>query len=107
EGAKQHVRDDESKHVITKKLQPLVRRGAVARPAQRGNVRERLLEQRGVLEAVADAFFERRQIAAPALLCAGLRILIGSGGAGRLAVGSRVRRFDRSPPSRSPPRHYQ
>src|SRR6266540_591509 len=105
EGAEQHVRDDEPKHVITKKLQPLVRRGAVARPAQRGNVRERLLEQRGILEAVADAFFERRQIAAPALLCAGLRILIGSGETGRLAVGSWIGCFDRSRLACSPAAH--
>ena len=43
---------EESFHpvVITEKLEPLIRGGPVARPAERGNVRQRLLEQGGIFE---------------------------------------------------------
>ena len=58
EGAKQHVGDDEAEHMVAEKLQPLIAAGAVARAGQRGNMGERLVEQRGILEAIADAFLE-------------------------------------------------
>jgi hypothetical protein len=48
-------------------------------------VGERLFEQRGILESVADALFEGGRIAATAL-CR-LWNLIGSGRTGRVAIG--------------------
>ena len=57
-GTKQHVRHDEAEHMIAEKFEALVGAGAIAGAGQRGNVRERLIEQRGVLEAIADALFE-------------------------------------------------
>ena len=85
EGAKQHVGNDEAEHVVAEKFEPLVGGGAIARPAQRGNVGERLFEQRGILESVTDALFEGGRIAATALC--GLWNLIGSGRTGRVAIG--------------------
>ena len=71
--------------MVAEKFEPLVGGGAIARPAQRGNVGERLFEQRGILESVADALFEGGRIAATALC--GLWNLIGSGRTGRVAIG--------------------
>ncbi len=45
--------------MIAEKLQPLIGAGTVARAGQRGDVGQRLLEQRCILEAVADAILER------------------------------------------------
>ena len=66
-GAKQHVGHDEAEHMIAEEFEPLIAAGAVARAGQRGNVGERLLEQRGILEAVADAS-SKAAGAAPAAL---------------------------------------
>ena len=66
-GAKQHVGHDQAEHMVAEKFEPLIAAGAVARSGERGNVGERLLEQRGVLEAVADALLEARRAAAPTL----------------------------------------
>jgi hypothetical protein len=52
--------------VVAEKLEPLIAAGAVARALERGNVGERAVEQRGVLEAVADALLERTVAAAAA-----------------------------------------
>src|SRR5262249_28490605 len=103
EGAKQHVRDDEAEHMVAEKFEPLVGGGAVARPAQRGNVRERLFEQRGILESVADALFEAGGMAAAAL-CR-LWNLIGSGRTGRIAIGEWDGGLDGSRFASSPAAH--
>ena len=44
--------------MVAEEFQPLIAAGAVARAGQRGDVGQRLLEQRRILEAVADAIFE-------------------------------------------------
>src|SRR5262249_16477305 len=103
EGAKQHVGDDEAEHVIAEKFEPLVGGGAVARPAQRRNVGERLFEQRAILETVPDALPEGGRIAATALR--GLWSLIGSGWTGRPAVGDWDGRLDGSWFACSPAAH--
>ena len=59
-GPEQHVRDDQAEHVIAEKFETLVAAGAISRPAQCGDVSERLLEQRRILEAVTDALLELR-----------------------------------------------
>src|SRR4051794_6708427 len=56
--AKQHVGYDEPEHMVSKELQALIAAGTIARAGQRGDVGQRLLEQRRILEAVADAIFE-------------------------------------------------
>ena len=89
--AKQHVGNDEAEHVIAKELEPLVAAGAVARALERGDVRERAVEQRRVGEPIADALLERT-VAAPAarariLLSVG-SVAVGTGGAGALATSS-------------------
>ena len=107
EGAKQHVGDDEAEHVIAKEFEPLVGAGAVARAGQRGNVRERLLEQRRILETIADAVFEGGGAATAALglLRRGFRrALIGGDRTCRLAVGEDGR-FDGSWFACSPAAH--
>src|SRR5207302_1102692 len=65
-GAKQHVRDHQTKHVIAEELEPLIAAAAVAHPGHCGNMRERLLQQRRVAETIADAGLDRRR--APPLL---------------------------------------
>ena len=52
--------------MVAEKLEALIAAGAIARPCERGNMRERLLEQRGVLEFVADAILEAGRCLAPA-----------------------------------------
>ena len=44
--------------MIAEELEPLIAAAAVARTGQRGNRRERMLEQRWILEVVADALFD-------------------------------------------------
>ena len=51
--------------MIAEKFQALIAAGAVARALERGNMRERAVEQRGVAETIADPLFERT-VAAPA-----------------------------------------
>ena len=58
-GAEQHVGNDQTEHMIAEKLQALIAAGAIARALERGNMRERAFEQRGVGESIADALFER------------------------------------------------
>ena len=65
-GAEQHVGDDEAEHMVAEEFEPLIAAGAIARPGQRGDMRQRLLEQRGILEVVADALLEARRRLAPA-----------------------------------------
>ena len=65
-GAKQHVGNDEAEHVVAKKLETLVAADAAARALERGNVRERAVEQGRVSEAIADALLERPVAAPPA-----------------------------------------
>src|SRR5262245_14359973 len=89
--------------MIAEKFQPLVGGGAVARPAQRRDVGERLVEQRGILETVADALLEGGRIAATALR--GLWHRIGSGRIGRPAVGDWDGRLDGSWFACSPAAH--
>src|SRR5262249_24299824 len=71
--AKLHVGHREAEHVVTEKFQPLVGAGTVARAGQGGNMRERLLEQRRILEMVPDALFEGvgGRASALAALCRG------------------------------------
>ena len=61
--------------MVAKKLEPLVAADAVARALERGDVRERAVEQRRVGEPIADALLER-PVAAPA---ARARILLSAG----------------------------
>ena len=65
-GAKQHVGNHQAEHVIAEKLHALIGVGAVARALERGNVREPAIEQRGVVEFVADPLLERTVAAAAA-----------------------------------------
>src|SRR5262249_24204743 len=55
---KEHFGNDESQHVIAQKFEPLVAGGPVARPCQRRDMGERLIEQRRILEFISNAFSE-------------------------------------------------
>src|ERR1700728_4560490 len=59
ESTKEHVENDKAEHVIAEELEPLVACRAVARAFERGDVRKRAVEQRGVGESIADAFLEQ------------------------------------------------
>src|SRR5580700_5198823 len=101
EGAEQHVGNHQAEHMIAEELEPLIGAGAVARALERGNVGERAIEQRAVLEAVADALLEHGAAAAAArffLAIAGRGL--GSFGGGGLSGG----RFSAAPTLRSPAR---
>ena len=52
--------------MIAEEFEPLIAAGAIARAFERGNMRERAIEQRGVLEAIADALLKRTIAAATA-----------------------------------------
>ena len=63
EVAIQHVGNDETEHVVAEKLEPLIARDPVLRPArQRRDMGERPLEQRLVGKAVANPRFEPRAV---------------------------------------------
>ena len=84
--------------MVAEKFQPLIGTGAVARAGQRRDVGQRLLEQRGVLEAIADALLERGGAAAAALRLLGRlfgRVLSASA-RGRFSIAARSIGF---PPS--------
>jgi len=86
--------------VVAEKFEPLIGGGAVARPAQRGNVGECLFEQRGILESVADALFEGGRVAATALCrlwnLAGLPSASGMGASMEVSLPVRPRLILRS-----------
>ena len=98
---------DEAEHVIAEKFKPLIGAGTVARTAQRRNVSERLFEQGGILETIADPLFEVGRAAAPALglFRRGLWALISGVRTGRLAVSGWIERLDRSRFACSPAAH--
>ena len=56
----QHVGHDQPEHVVAEKFEALVALGAVARGLERGHMRERGGQQRGIAELVADARLDRR-----------------------------------------------
>ena len=60
--------------MVAEEFEPLIGAGAVARTLERGNVRERAIEQRRVGEPIADAVFERGACPAAA---AGLLLPVG------------------------------
>ena len=59
--------------MIAEEFEPLIAAAAIARALERGNMGKRAIEQRGVLEAIADALLKRTIAAATAaarvLLC--------------------------------------
>src|SRR5262245_9168890 len=61
---KQHLRYDQTEHMVAEKFEPLVAAGAAA-AGQRRNVGQRPHQQFGVLEAVSDGLFERAGGGAP------------------------------------------
>jgi len=55
--------------VVAEEFEPLVGAGAITRAFERGNVRQRAIQQRDIVEAIADAGFQRGVgTAAPARL---------------------------------------
>ena len=76
---------DQAEHVVAEEFEPLIAAGAIARPGQRRNVGQRLLEQCRILEAIADALLELA--VAPAALA-----LAELGSAHRPAAGPPARR---------------
>ena len=60
EGANSMSDTTRPEHMVAEEFEPLIAAGAVARTGERGDVGERLFEQRRVLEAVADALLEAR-----------------------------------------------
>ena len=66
--------------MVAEKLEALIGARAIARALECRNVRQRTVELRGILEAVADALFERRAAAAAA---AWLLLAVGSYTLGR------------------------
>src|SRR5215210_8536614 len=73
--------------MVAKKLQPLIAAGAAARSGERRDVRQRMVEQRRVREAVANLLLQRAGITAAALGAAAPRFGRRSfgGSFGRLA----------------------
>src|SRR5262249_924427 len=61
--SEQHIGHDQTKHVVAEEFKPLIARSTVA--GERRDMAERLLKQRRVLEAVADALLEFRGVSPP------------------------------------------
>src|SRR5208282_1797274 len=69
--------------MVAEKFEPLIRARAISRTLERGNVRERAIEQRAVLESIANALLERGAAATAAgRLCSVDRRCFGGRGGG-------------------------